>query len=271
MKGRVYLIYSIVLMFMFVTGCSEKSPSGEGEMVKNETSNSSLQENTLSEQGVDGNAQEDTAKEVKAFPRMTNIQEKIEGFQKASPQSIETFEAFFPNIKDLEWVYEGEGFTSHRMRIVQTSDRDDGKVSDFVGVTKSNQKGDNYYYLQRTITNEDGVRVKITNGENYHPSFVKDMVYLRGPIVKNTAWEQMVKIPALNQEVLLKAVITDVAEVNQKKEVKVRYAAQLDGDSTRYFREERHFREGEGLVFYAYIDTQGKISAYESVSVANFR
>jgi hypothetical protein len=241
----IFLIFAIVgLLF---TACAESSE---------ETQDPS--ETTENNASTEGEEDQMITTENQALNELLST-EKIE-LTPARPTEVSEFEKFFPAEPNRQSFYEGEGGSGHRIRIGEVKKEGNATFLGGIGETKAVNPGDkNHIFYFQILMNQDGVTEKITRGHEYSPSTFDELVILKGPIQRGTSWTQKV----MEAEWEVKAVIVDVRNEEAGKKIIVRYGVELFGYADNFYKEERHFVEGKGLVFYGALDSEGKIFGYE--------
>lgn len=177
--------------------------------------------------------------------------------------SMEQMLAFFPKDMNMEWRYSDGQLYGHKMRDTQIQDVQAGKILKIIGLFKDsvlNGKGKTFD-LEYGFTSE-GIIEKVASAESIFPHTIKTMIIIKGPLEKNNYWEQEVIFPGNADKVKLEAKIQDILTEGNRKVYKIRYAASVSGYPQNVYREERHYKEGQGLVHYAHIEKSGKLFSY---------
>jgi hypothetical protein len=241
-RNFTFIFLLFVMIGLLFTACAQQDPSEDTK-------------NNASEEGEEDQMITTENQELKDLLTAETIE-----LTPAIPIEVSEFESFFPAQVNLQSFYEGEGGTGHRIRIGEVKKEGDETFLGGIGETKAVNPGDqnHIFYFQISI-NQDGVTEKITRGQEYNPSFFDELVILKGPIQRGTSWTQKV----LEEDWEVKAVIVDVKNEEAGKKIIVRYGAELFGSGNNFFKEERHFVQGKGLVFYGVLDSEGKIFGYE--------
>jgi hypothetical protein len=259
-RNLVFIFSFFLFVALFFAGC-EKPPQ-ESEESTQVTENENLQEEK----------QENDNLNLSETGSVTEYLSS-ETIERINPRPIElsAFEKIFPAELNFQRFYEGEGGSGHRIRIGEVTKDRSAIFIGKIGETKAVEPGDkNHIFYVQLFINQDGVTEKITQGMENHPHTFSEMILLRGPIQKGTTWLQRVYVPELERDLEIKAVITDLRDEEGGQKVVVRYAAELFGFPDNFYKEERHFVEGKGMVFYGSTQPDGKIFGYELIGMNKF-
>ena len=255
----VVSLLGILVMVVIIAGCNESVQINED--VQGDDSQEISEEDSEVSQGI-------SFEDDKEFSNV-NYGRPEKTLTDSSAIDIEEFKKIFPPQIDLEFFYEGAEGKGFRQRNVVIHEEDEKVMINGIGQTKNMFEENPVFHYTYNI-DKDGVRLTVTNRQEYHPDYIKDLVVLRGPLEVGTTWEQYVDFPYSSDEPLMKAVIVDISELESgAKKYIVRYAINtreffdINYEPDDFYKEERHFVEGKGLVFHAYLEDDGTIVGYE--------
>ncbi|MCX7922349.1 MAG: hypothetical protein N3B21_10135 [Clostridia bacterium] len=159
----------------------------------------------------------------------------------------------FPDKVGTEWIYSGFAEYGHQMTLDERSKvankgyeiKISGNIFD---MSDGEAKGD-FSLALKYVFSDEAVKEIVEKGEKL-PHKIKEFEILRGPLKLGNSWTQNVIINGKETELKAEILEDTVEKDSNKRVIKVRYTAKVDGMPDGIYKETRTFKEGAGLVHF---------------------